>query len=136
MNRRLPIPLFLALLLVGLVPVAQSAEWGPWDNHPPQKSRKNHRKDGADFDPLKAGVLFFRQYISPVDGPRCPMYPTCSAYALEALDRHGPFIGVMMTVDRLLHESDPSEHRLPIQVGSRLRFHDPVENNDFWLTGR
>ena len=135
MKRCLSSTLFLALFLLPFVPGAQGAEWGPWDS--PASPKEENRLGGkADFNPLKTGVLFFRRYISPVDGPRCPMYPTCSAYALEALEKHGPFIGAMMVVDRLFHESDPREHRHPIQVGKRLRFYDPVENNDFWIGGR
>jgi putative membrane protein insertion efficiency factor len=136
MNRCLSIALFLVLLLLPLAPAARGAEWGPWGSPSSPKGKEIRLKDTADFNLLKTGVRFFRRYISPVDGPRCRMYPTCSAYALEALDKHGPFMGAMMTVDRLLHEGDPREHRHPIQVGGSLRFHDPVENNDFWLTGR
>jgi hypothetical protein len=63
------------------------------------------------------------------------MYPTCSAYARQALARHGPWLGALLTVDRLLHETDPREHRHPIRVGDWVRFYDPVENNDFWVEG-
>lgn len=86
-----------------------------------------------DPNPLRAAVRFFQTFISPVDGPRCRMYPTCSGYALQALDRHGPLLGTLLTVDRLLHEGSPEEHRHPVEVGGRLRYHDPLGNNDFWL---
>lgn len=124
----------LILLLLCLMTPAQAAPWGPWDSMPPLGKNALRGKDAPDFHPLKAGVRFFQKFISPVDGPRCPMYPTCSAYALEALDKHGPILGVMLTVDRLFHESDPREHRHPIQFGDRVRFHDPLENNDFWIS--
>ena len=64
------------------------------------------------------------------------MYPTCSAYAMDALNKHGPLIGTMMTVDRLLHDSGPQDQKQLIRVGNRLRFYDPVENNDFWFVER
>ena len=118
-----------ALLLLLSAP-AGAASWGPW-HVPPPAPTKARAPFGAG--PLKQAVHFFQRYISPVDGPRCPMYPTCSAYAVQALDRHGPVLGVMMTVDRLLHETDAAEHHHPVQVGGRVRFYDPVSNNDFWF---
>jgi hypothetical protein len=121
--------MLLGLLLLA-APAGAADDWGPWEA-PPETAAA--AADGVDYDPLKAGVRFFQRYISPVDGPRCPMLPTCSAYALQALDRHGPFFGTLLTVDRLLHETDPREHRHPVRVGGRVRFADPLANNDFWL---
>ena len=78
------------------------------------------------------GVRFYRHYISPVIGDRCPMYPSCSAYSIEAIKKHGFFIGIIMTADRLIHESDEMNLAPLIQIGDELRAWDPVENNDFW----
>jgi uncharacterized protein len=50
---------------------------------------------------LKAPVYVYRYLISPFLGPRCRFQPTCSAYALEALERHGPVRGVWLTLRRL-----------------------------------
>lgn len=50
---------------------------------------------------LQAGVRFYRKYISPLKGPTCRFYPTCSAYALEALEEHGAIKGSLLTVIRL-----------------------------------
>lgn len=50
---------------------------------------------------LKAPVYLYRYLISPLLGESCRYHPTCSAYALEALDRHGPFKGAVLTVLRL-----------------------------------
>jgi hypothetical protein len=62
------------------------------------------------------------------------MYPTCSAYAIQALDKHGAALGSFITVDRLLHEGNPSEKKHPITGYGQLRFYDPLSANDFWLT--
>ncbi len=77
-------------------------------------------------------IRFFVKYISPVDGDRCPSYPTCSQYAQEAVREHGTLVGLVMTFDRLIHEADEI-HRAPsIRVYDSYRTYDPVKNNDFW----
>ena len=50
-------------------------------------------------------VLPIRAYqllVSPLLGPRCRFYPSCSAYAVEALTSHGPVRGSWLAVRRLL----------------------------------
>jgi uncharacterized protein len=51
---------------------------------------------------IKAIIQTYRWLISPLLGPSCRFYPTCSAYALEALDRHGALHGSWLAVRRLL----------------------------------
>ncbi len=54
---------------------------------------------------LKATVMVIRFYqrgISPLLGPRCKYYPTCSNYALEALQKYGFFRGLAKTLWRIL----------------------------------
>ena len=51
---------------------------------------------------LLAGIGFYRRFISPIIGPRCRFTPTCSAYGLEAIQKHGPWKGGWLTVKRLL----------------------------------
>jgi len=43
----------------------------------------------------------YRRLISPLLPPACRFYPTCSAYAAEALRRHGAMKGSFLTVKRL-----------------------------------
>lgn len=47
-------------------------------------------------------VSFYQRYISPLKGPTCRFYPTCSAYALEALNRYGFRRGWILTIRRIL----------------------------------
>lgn len=42
---------------------------------------------------LLASITFYRRFISPMIGPRCRFTPTCSAYGLEAIQKHGPWKG-------------------------------------------
>ena len=51
---------------------------------------------------MLAAIGFYRRFISPMIGPRCRFTPTCSAYGLEAIQRHGPWRGGLLTVRRLL----------------------------------
>lgn len=47
-------------------------------------------------------VRCYQLFISPLFGPTCRYYPSCSTYAVTALRRHGPFVGLGLTVWRLL----------------------------------
>ena len=50
---------------------------------------------------LIALVRFYRRRISPYTRPTCRFIPTCSAYALEALEKHGAARGAWLTLRRL-----------------------------------
>jgi hypothetical protein len=77
-------------------------------------------------------IGFFRNFISPVDGDRCPSFPSCSQYSQQVIRRHGLFIGWVMTFDRLLHEADEVYLAPRVQAQDSYRAYDPIENNDFW----
>lgn len=47
-------------------------------------------------------VHIYRYCISPMLPPSCRFTPTCSAYAIEALRKHGPLKGSWLTLKRLL----------------------------------
>jgi putative membrane protein insertion efficiency factor len=50
---------------------------------------------------LKAPIFVYRLMISPLLPPSCRYLPTCSAYALEAIDRHGPVKGLWLAMRRI-----------------------------------
>ncbi len=51
---------------------------------------------------LIALVRIYQRWISPALPPTCRFYPTCSAYAVEALQLHGVLRGTWLTLWRLL----------------------------------
>lgn len=55
---------------------------------------------------MKRIVIFlikcYRRYISPLTPPRCKYYPTCSCYALTAVERFGALRGSILAMWRLL----------------------------------
>lgn len=51
---------------------------------------------------MKAAIGVYAYAISPLMRGKCRFHPTCSAYAMEAIDRHGAAKGFVMAVKRLL----------------------------------
>ena len=49
---------------------------------------------------LKYLIRGYQLAISPLLGPRCRFYPSCSHYAIEAIETHGSLHGVWLTVKR------------------------------------
>lgn len=50
---------------------------------------------------VAAPIRLYRVVLSPWIGHGCRFHPTCSVYALEALERHGPIRGLVLTVRRI-----------------------------------
>ncbi len=46
-------------------------------------------------------VKLYQRLVSPLLPPACRFYPSCSAYAVQALERHGAVRGSWLTVRRL-----------------------------------
>jgi len=47
-------------------------------------------------------VNFYRTHVSPMSSPKCRYIPTCSAYALDALEKYGALKGGFMALRRIL----------------------------------
>ncbi|SDL00286.1 hypothetical protein SAMN05661010_00725 [Modicisalibacter muralis] len=59
------------------------------------------------FNRLLGGVLIglirvYQYVISPLLGPRCRFWPSCSSYAIDAVRLHGPFRGGWLALKRIL----------------------------------
>lgn len=57
------------------------------------------------YDPLslvmRGLIQLYRWVLSPLIGPACRHGPSCSEYAIEAIDRHGPWRGGWLALSRL-----------------------------------
>ena len=53
--------------------------------------------------PLIWLIRAYQLLLSPLSPPSCRFYPSCSAYAVTALERFGLFRGSWLTIRRLLH---------------------------------
>lgn len=47
-------------------------------------------------------IRFYQEHISPATPPSCRYHPTCSSYALEAVDKHGALKGGIMSTARII----------------------------------
>ena len=47
-------------------------------------------------------IRFYQSRVSPLFGASCRFYPSCSAYALTAVQRHGTGKGLLMAARRIL----------------------------------
>ena len=47
-------------------------------------------------------IRLYQKWVSPLIGPHCRFTPSCSAYAVTALEKHGFFKGMVLTLWRLL----------------------------------
>jgi len=79
-------------------------------------------------------ITFYQKIISPADGHRCQMSPSCSAYSKEAFQTHGFFLGWIMTCDRLMRCGRDETRLSPgmLTPEGRLTL-DPLSGNDFWM---
>lgn len=51
---------------------------------------------------LKLFIKGYQRLVSPFIGQHCRYYPTCSQYALESINKHGPFKGGYFAIRRIL----------------------------------
>jgi putative membrane protein insertion efficiency factor len=91
------------------------------------KTEKEERDTALD-----EALRFYQENISSHDGARCLFYPTCSQFAVQALKKYGVFIGVLMTIDRMVYREDPLSMRYYSYDGRKKRYLDPVYHNNIF----
>jgi hypothetical protein len=92
---------------------------------------------GLSSSPLFLASLFYSNFLTRTDGPRCQHLPTCSRFANQAVARYG-VLGIPMGLDRLIQPSSSSALRLlpEVEWSGTTRFFDPLENYEFWHAER
>ena len=68
------------------------------------KVKKIFKKIGKFINLILIGMVrIYRKYISPMKRmPSCRYIPTCSQYAIEALQKYGPLNGSYLAIRRIL----------------------------------
>jgi putative membrane protein insertion efficiency factor len=79
---------------------AQTIPQEPTPGQDPSSGVRRPSSLGAKV--LAMPIIAYRRWISPAMPARCRFYPSCSAYALEALATHGAWRGLRLTIWRLL----------------------------------
>ena len=77
---------------------------------------------------LTAAIVAYRRYLSPALPDRCRFYPSCSAYALEAIAKHGAIRGFGLAVWRILRCH-------PFHPGGYDPVPDPIRHRPADVTG-
>ena len=91
------------------------------DSPVPVKGRDQHMREW-----IIRLIQLYQKYLSPLKTTKCPYIPSCSAYAIEAVRKHGVLKGVVLSSWRLLR-CNPFSH------GG----YDPVpEENGIWRKNR
>jgi uncharacterized protein len=127
--------LAVVVLALAVPALARDRMNGPWEAQPPSRLAPT-----SDTRPevltAAAALRLFQIWISPVDGPRCRLYPTCSEFARQAVRRYGLIVGFALTCGRLMRDNASAEgfYRRAL-IGGRIVLYDPPE--DHWpLHGR
>ena len=40
-------------------------------------------------------IVLYQKVLSPLTGPSCRFFPTCSSYTIQAIEKHGPMRGLL-----------------------------------------
>ena len=118
-------PLLPVILLLATLPLSLPAAIPP-------ETPSSLPLDGYAQATCHQLIDFYRRFLRPFSSSRCPLYPSCSQYSLEAINKHGAARGIILTADRLLHEGGLMSRAATVNTPTGPRIPDPVSANDFW----
>jgi putative component of membrane protein insertase Oxa1/YidC/SpoIIIJ protein YidD len=136
------------MIVLFLATSTMANDFGPWSEDPRHpaftqrlETKKNKVSKQENISPFSSSFLglaylFWKNFLTKSDGPRCAHRPSCSRYAHLAIRTHGIPLGIWMAFDRLMRGSFSSTLRSLelIRTSSGVYFLDPLENNEFWKT--
>ena len=47
-------------------------------------------------------IRFYQRYLSPLKSTKCPYFPSCSQYGVEAIQKYGAFKGGILALWRII----------------------------------
>jgi len=63
---------------------------------------EKNQDEQAATETLVSMIQWYKDVVSPLMGPNCRFYPTCSSYGIASLREHGPAKGLVLTAWRIL----------------------------------
>lgn len=92
----------------------------------------------SDDDSLHAKLIkYYQEYSSPIQGERCPFYPSCSHYVLESMKLFGFELGLIMGIERIYYRENKGLFRKDrmyekVRKNGKQKLYDiPWANNIF-----
>ena len=121
----------MMMLTVFVVPPAwsQSAPWDFNGGMEPVSATVSAPGPASSKGVFLRGLQVIFSSVSRVDGTRCPMTPTCSAYSIQSFGDYGLLKGFVMTADRLIRCGGNTTEWTSLKGGG---YYDPPAHNDFW----
>jgi len=77
-------------------------------------------------------MAIYSNLLHPGISRGCPSHPSCSHYMKSAVIRFGVPTGIILGLERLLHETGELYHGFPISTPDGVKIYDPLDNNVFW----
>jgi len=78
-------------------------------------------------------IHFYQGHMRTYKVSSCPSYPSCSEYTLQAIRKHGAFMGTFLFIDRMFREFTTAGRPPQVRYRGRSLHYDPLEANDYWL---
>lgn len=107
-------------------------------NHVSTVAMEENSGESILIRPLLSLIRHHRDYSTHIDGPSCPMYPSCSAYGERAV-REDQLLGLLLLVDRLFYRETGNLARkymvAPSYLSDAMRFFDPYDDSPGNRTG-
>ncbi len=122
----------LFILFISISSLLFTQDWG-WDLT--EKKEFTTSKRGETI--FKSLITYYQKEVSPIQGDRCPFYPSCSHFTLKSMELFGFNLGLIMGIERIYYRENYGLFHEPtyyekIYLNGRRRLYDiPWANNIF-----